>query len=651
MNYIFQFDVAALIIDAILIFFHYQKRNIPSLQNQLFLWILYGQFFCTFFDLAIAFLEQYYATIPLWIIWAVECTSYTLLNTFGLLFAMYCMAYLNIWKKVSRKVSLIIKAHFIIPAIIILLLIWFSPVLADTYPLIFTIDKINGYQRCDNFWYYFLYSINAYYIIFAFITLGLNRKYVPAGIRRLLYFYVSLVFVGVIIQMYCYGLLLTCFAISLASLIFFFYVQKPEEVLDSITGAFNQTGFIKMTEHYFEKDNKFTCISILLDDTIFMSNTFGINQMNNFMTEVKNFLVKEFSFSDVFCLNQSCFCIIIKNPNDSILSNTMNKILMRFQSTWTCNAVELKFYSRVCVIECPYDAQSPEEILDIINMVSTDERYKQNVIFAKEIDMEYKRRTMYIEHSLRNGLTENRFDVYYQPIYSTSEKTIIGAEALIRLKDEKGRFISPEDFIPIAEKTGTILRIGEYVFETVCRNLSRIDLEEYGIKKVDINLSVAQCMQEILAEQILTINSIYRIPPEIINLEITETAAAHTPEILLKNMQNLANAGFELSLDDYGSGYSNMNYMLNLPFKMIKIDKYIVWAAFSDERAELALASTIKMIKSLGMTVLAEGVEEKDQAEWLIDLGCDYLQGFYYSKPVPKDEFLDIMKKNKAGEK
>ena len=127
-------------------------------------------------------------------------------------------------------------------------------------------------------------------------------------------------------------------------------------------------------------------------------------------------------------------------------------------------------------------------------------------------------------------------------------------------------------------------------------------------------------------------------------MEITETAAAHTPEILLKNMQKLAEAGFELSLDDYGSGYSNMNYMLNLPFKLIKIDKYIVWAAYSDERAEKALSATIKMIKSMGMTVLAEGVEEKDQVEWLIELGCDYLQGFYFSQPVPKKTYLDMMK-------
>ena len=103
---------------------------------------------------------------------------------------------------------------------------------------------------------------------------------------------------------------------------------------------------------------------------------------------------------------------------------------------------------------------------------------------------------------------------------------------MIRLQDEDGSFISPEDFIPIAEKTGTILRIGEFVFEEVCKMLSLINPEEYGITKIDINLSVAQCMQEILANQILAIQSVYKIPTSIINLEITETSAAHTPEIL-----------------------------------------------------------------------------------------------------------------------
>ena len=461
-----------------------------------------------------------------------------------------------------------------------------------------------------------------------------------------MYFFIVTISITSLVQLFHYGLLIESFGMSLVTLVYFFFIQKPEEMVDASTDTLNQSALQRMIRYTLAVGKKFTCITIYIDDTMFIANTFGILQMNAFLTDAGNFLKQNFSYANVFSRQQGCFCILLRDADREKLHEVLALLNNRFQKTWMSENVELKLYIRLCVIDCPKDAETPEEVMDIINMISTDERYRQSLVFANEIDLKYRRRTIYIEHCLRNGLTENRFDVFYQPIWSTAEKKLIGAEALIRLKDETGHFISPEDFIPIAEKTGAILRIGEYVFESVCLALSQINVEEYGIKKIDINLSVAQCMQEILAEQILKIQSIYQVPTSIINLEITETAAAHTPEILLKNMQDLADAGFELSLDDYGSGYSNMSYMLNLPFKMIKIDKYIVWAAFTDKRAEKALAATIKMIKEIGMTVLAEGVETPEQAEWLTASGCDYLQGFYYSRPIPKKDFLAIMKQN-----
>lgn len=601
----------------------------------------------TVFDLVTAYVERNYTKIPVDIIWLCECFYYTMLNALGMLFALYSVAVLELVPYFSKKKIHVFQYMLFVPYVIVLFVIWLSYILDGNVELAFKVTEEYGYQRNYNFWFFLIYLLNVYYIVASFIIVLKYKKNTLKSKRRMLYAYVLVVVFTVILQLVKYGLFVECFGMATASLVFFIYIQRPEEYIDSITGSFNQTGFKGIVDYKISLESNFTCIVITLDDTVFMANTFGIDQMNKFLNEVAMFLNSKFHRKNVFALNQGCFCVLIENPDDKILNNAISEIQMRFNNSWTYESIELKLYARLCIVECPADASSTEEIIDIVDMTSSDERYKQNIVFAKDIDLEYKRRTMYIEHSLRRGLMENRFDVYYQPIYSVSEGSIIGAEALIRLKDEKGRFISPEDFIPIAEKNGTILRIGEFVFESVCRTLSQIDLKEYGIKKIDINLSVAQCMQELFSEQILAINSIYQIPAYIINLEITETAAAHTPEILLKNVQTLSEAGFELSLDDYGSGYSNMNYMLNLPFKMIKIDKYIVWAAFADSRAEKALAATIKMIKSIGMTVLAEGVEEKDQAEWLINLGCDYLQGYYYSRPVPKDEFLDIMKNKK----
>jgi EAL domain-containing protein (putative c-di-GMP-specific phosphodiesterase class I)/GGDEF domain-containing protein len=533
-----------------------------------------------------------------------------------------------------------------VPYCVSLFIIWLAPLVNDIHPLAFSILPESGYQRNYNFWFYLLCATKPFYVLVSISVVFSFRKMIPKSKIQIVNFYVISIAITSLMQLMHSELLIESFGMVLATLVYFFFIQKPEELVDVSTDTLNQTALLRRLRCNLTVKQSFSCIALYVDDTGFMASTFGIGQLNSFLSDAGTFLKQNFSYADVFSIQQGCFCIIVKDADEDKIRTIIAMIQQRFQKTWIHESVELKLYIRMCIINFPKDAETSEEIFDIINMISTDERYRQSVVFASEIDMKYRRRTIYIEHSLRNGLTENRFDVFYQPIYSTSEKKIIGAEALIRLKDESGIFISPEDFIPIAEKTGAILRIGEYVFESVCLTLSQIDIDKYGIKKIDINLSVAQCMQEILAEQILKINSIYQIPTSIINLEITETAAAHTPEILLKNMQELSNAGFELSLDDYGSGYSNMSYMLSLPFKMIKIDKYIVWAAFTDKRAEKALEATIKMIKSIGMTVLAEGVETPEQAEWLTKAGCDYLQGFYFSRPVPKKEFLDIMSMN-----
>lgn len=649
MTQIYQYAVAALFIEAVVIFFYFQKKSLQTFQNIVFFFILIVVTLNNIAELGAVHLEAHSKILPVDSLYLINCLYFTFNTTFGFLFAIYNLSAFDIYVKLNKRSINIIKISMLLPYLFVVACIWLSWGLADRYTLIFSIDPVKGYQRGNMIFFMCLCAAKAFYIILSFIIIVSYHRHIPKVKLQIIFFYAVTTSFMALLQLFNPGLLIESFGLSIVTLVYFFFIQKPEEMMDASTETLNHSALQRMLRYNLAVGHKFTCLTIYIDDTVFIANTFGILQLNAFLTDVGTFLKQNFSYANVFSRQQGCFCIILKDADENTINKTLTILNSRFQGTWIRDNVELKLYIRLCIIDCPKDAESPEEIMDIINMISTDERYRQSVVFASEIDLKYRRRTIYIEHCLRNGLTENRFDVFYQPIWSTAEKKLIGAEALIRLKDESGHFISPEDFIPIAEKTGAILRIGEYVFESVCLALSQINIEEYGIKKIDINLSVAQCMQEILAEQILKIQSIYQIPTSIINLEITETAAAHTPEILLKNMQDLSDAGFELSLDDYGSGYSNMSYMLNLPFKMIKIDKYIVWAAFTDKRAEKALAATIKMIKSIGMTVLAEGVETPEQAEWLTASGCDYLQGFYYSRPIPKKDFLNIMLQNKEN--
>ena len=645
MFFLYEFDIAAIILSLILICFYFQKHQISTLQNRSFLVYLCALTVVSFLEILISSIYTNNIPCPNIIRWGLLIIFLVITKVFGLIFAAYCIGLSGILLDKSKKIHKIQNIILVTPYFLALVVIFLSPLFCYTYPLAIKINA-DGYpvMNLGSFWYNFLFIIDGVYVLFSVVFFIVKRKKLAYTKRRVLYVCAVLAFIAVVVQLIIPVFAIEFFALALAGLIFFFYMQNPEELIEGTTRTFNQLAFIRISDQLFSRQVPFTCVSVLIDDTVFLSHTFGIIQLNNFLMEVAKFLRDTFGYENSFCINPNCFVILIKNPTEEKTRKVVNRLQDRFQMNWYYDAVELKLYIRECVVECPRCAKKSEEILDIFNLVASDERYKQPIVYASEIDLEYKRRNDYIEYALKNGIAQNRFDVYYQPIYSTADRRIIGAEALIRLRDEKGRFLSPEDFIPIAEKSGAILRIGEYVYESVCRTISQIDLDEYGIKKIDINLSVAQCMQEILAEQILSIQSIYQIPASIINLEITETAAAHSPEILLHNMERLAAAGFELSLDDYGSGYSNMNYMLNLPFKMIKIDKYIIWSAFSDERAKKALTATIQMIKSLGMTVLAEGVEDRSQAVMLAELGCDYLQGYFFSRPIRKNEFLALMK-------
>lgn len=177
-----------------------------------------------------------------------------------------------------------------------------------------------------------------------------------------------------------------------------------------------------------------------------------------------------------------------------------------------------------------------------------------------------------IDSIIENAITHKLFKVYYQPIYSIKDKHFNSAEALIRLFDDKYGFISPELFIPAAERSGAIHRIGAFVLDEVCRFISSEDFKKLGIDYIEVNLSVAQCMRNDLSEEILDIMKRHNVSSESINLEITETAASYSQENLVENMNELSASGIGFSLDDYGTGYSNMDRVSSMQFDIIKLD-------------------------------------------------------------------------------
>lgn len=647
MQFIIDYDYAAIFILIILLIFYYSRNHLLLLQNRFFSYLTWTALFTTvcdvFYGLFQNMPDEQRMLVPRWLIWFVNEGYYMANLTVTPLFAMYATALVDFFDTATEKQKRFFRLISITPYVVSILILILNPFVSKWVTLAFTLTETNFYVR-GNAGFIALYIVTLYYILLGISILWRYKDALTTGKKIILASFALFSFSGSILQVFHPELLIQCFALATSVMVFSYNIEQTGELIDGTTNLYNQQAFNMLTLRQFRQNKKLTVVGILIDDIYFLSTTYTQEYLDKINEEIGAFLKKEFPKCFIYHLAMGQFCLVFEDADPEQTEHAVFRIRTRFHQMWNAQDTRILLYSRLCVISCPEEAQNTAEISDILHLVANDERYKSALIYARNIDIAYRRRTITLEHVLKNALSENKFEVYFQPIYSTSQRRLIGAEALIRLRDDEGNFISPEEFIPIAEKTGVILRAGEFVFDTVCRTLARINLERYGIEKIDVNLSVTQCMQEILAEQIISIQEIYQIPSRILDFEITETATAYTPEILLHNMQKLAEHGVELSLDDYGSGYSNMNYMLNLPFKLIKLDKEIVWKAFSNNKASIALASTIQMIKALGMLVLAEGIETSEQADWLTRLGVDYFQGFYYGRPLPADDFLELMK-------
>lgn len=216
---------------------------------------------------------------------------------------------------------------------------------------------------------------------------------------------------------------------------------------------------------------------------------------------------------------------------------------------------------------------------------------------------------------------------------------------MIRLNDEKYGFISPQLLISAAEQNGTIHEIGDFVLDSVCELIESDVFKETGLEYVELNVSAVEYMQVNLAERILNIISKHNVSMDQLNLEITETAFVSSQNTVMENLNKLSKAGLTFSLDDYGTGYSNIQRVVTMPLKIVKIDKSFV-DEIANERMFSVIKNTINMLKDMNVEILVEGIETKELAEQFEAFKCQFIQGYYFSKPLPKQQFIEFCKEH-----
>ena len=333
----------------------------------------------------------------------------------------------------------------------------------------------------------------------------------------------------------------------------------------------------------------------------------------------------------------------INSPEEGAL--VAKKILLAMQEPFTLADQEVFVTTSIGLTVYPTDADNVEMLLKNADMAMY--RAKEggrNKYQFYSVDMNNKaHERLRIEGLLHKALEKNEFLLFYQPKVDMNNGDIIGAEALIRWINDEIGFVSPVDFIPMAEETGLIIPIGEWVIRTACQQIS--DWKNKGLPevRVAVNLSARQFRQGNLAKLIDSILKEYGLTPDCLPLEITESLLMSDKDDSKRALEELKAMGFQIYLDDFGTGYSSLSYLKKFPIDALKIDRSFVMD-IPDDKDDMAISSAIvAMSHALRLDVVAEGIETMDQYNFLRQLGCEEAQGYLFSKPLPADEFEELL--------
>ena len=299
----------------------------------------------------------------------------------------------------------------------------------------------------------------------------------------------------------------------------------------------------------------------------------------------------------------------------------------------------------------PEDGDSTEKLLQkaeqTMTLAKTRSRNRYQFYIAS-VDSEMRRRRE-LEKDLRDALSRDQFHLVYQPQISYRDHHVVGVEALIRWQHPEHGLVPPDLFIPLAEQNGTIIPIGEWVLDQACRQLREWHDMGFSELRMAVNLSTVQLHHTELPRVVNNLMQIYRLPPRSLELEVTETGLMEDISTAAQHLLSLRRSGALIAIDDFGTGYSSLSYLKSLPLDKIKIDKSFVQDLLDDDDDATIVRAIIQLGKSLGMQVIAEGVETAEQEAYIISEGCHEGQGYHYSKPLQARELAAFLKQSERN--
>ena len=607
------FYIGAILVSTFCIIYTLMQKNVGKVHNNIYLTALASLILSAVCDMLGIILREYAAEYPACVTGAyvVDTLYFVLHNLLAVALCYYAFFASGAYYSMDRKKHIAFMLPFVIAEIIT-----FSNPFTH---LLFDYDSEYNFVRGGA--EIFIYMAGAFYVFTAIYVLIFRWTGSSVKKKRMLIVAFSATVLGIIVQLVTDHLKTELFAESITFMGVMLSVEYEGDLMDVLTGVYNKRALTLQLENFLATGYPFHVMVM----KIFATGWYGVNDPENELKKLADYLTSIYPRHMIFKSGTDSMVVLsYRGEHEKLVADMerwirrrpyrINAVLMEAQSPGEISFTEDVF----AMCDCPFESVSPGETI-------------------REAKLEKVLKSAHIYRALERGIKENRFEVVFQTIWSSKSLKASAAEALVRLNDNKLGLLFPKEFLNEAERYGFIDRIGDITLREVFAFLESGSPQEKGWKYININLSAAQCLKPGFVKQIRDLVESYDINPSWICFEIAESAALGDYSALSEVVRQLKMNGFMFSMEGYGIGSSNMYAAFALDFDIIKLDKSLIKAATEGDAGRIILENTVRMLKDLGHTIVAVGIENRRQFEYVAGLGVEFMQGFYLSSPLPKN--------------
>ncbi len=488
------------------------------------------------------------------------------------------------------------------------------------------------------------YFSAAYYLVFIIILIISFRKNAKSDKLFSVVSFVALAVVANIVQAFLPLFRVECFANSLAVLLAYLTVESPTDYIDLESGLQNSTSFYIAAEAAVQRKMPREVIILTIDNVEALERDLGPSVVHDLLLSAAHYLEHLTRELGLYRIRSNTFAVVFPSSDSYAVENVCSELDRRFEQPFIVKDYNILLSHCYCVVSYPRDFKTELELKILVDLVSGEHSHvgqlplNRRRIAVKDLDVEGEHRYLLLDKQLKTALEDGALDILYQPVYSVDRNMCDSFEVNMEITSKELGTVHERDFIPVAEKNGSMQRIFFYMLHRVCAFIKESRLLEKGTRQMEVVLPVSELVRKNIAEIISDVVDIYYIPHQMIAFELLEeTIIAYEPRIA-QNLQMLRERGFMLVMNNFGNGYTNASMMIKMPLSAVNLDNSLTHAAFTSKKADTLLLSTMEMLKRLRLQIKAKHIETVEQKEYAEQIGCTMMQGFYFSHALKGPE-------------